>query len=347
MLVHGATELIIKLIEATANMGQISPLRNASWALSNLMRGKPQPSAQYVGLAVPVLSTLLAIDDDEVRTDTCWALSYITDGGDDRIDAVVRAGAVGKLMAVMHTADNRARVPALRALCNVLTGSADATQSVLDAGILEVLPKSLKSAKSQTRKEAIWALSNIAAGTPAQVERVVNSPLLATVIECLGNDEFEVKKEAAWVVANVLYGFKHDPSAANAARAAGLVQLGAIPPIVELLECHDAGVQKLMLEAAGTLLAAGAHIGSTNGKGDNPFVVPFDEADGVDKLEALQEHRNEEIYQMAVELLEKYFGEDGDEDENLVPNVAANNTFSFGAPAATPFGAALQPAFAF
>ena len=42
-----------------------------------------------------------------------------------------------------------------------------------------------------------------------------------------------------------------------------------------------------------------------------------------------QEHSNEEIYQKAVSLLEKYFGEEGDEDENLLPNVA-NGGFAFG-----------------
>jgi hypothetical protein len=42
-----------------------------------------------------------------------------------------------------------------------------------------------------------------------------------------------------------------------------------------------------------------------------------------------QEHSNEEIYQKAISLLEKYFGEEGDEDENLLPNVA-NGGFAFG-----------------
>ena len=39
VLNNGATDKIIKMIEATASMGQMGPLRNAVWALSNLMRG--------------------------------------------------------------------------------------------------------------------------------------------------------------------------------------------------------------------------------------------------------------------------------------------------------------------
>lgn len=153
--------------------------------------------------------------------------------------------------------------------------------------------------------------------------------MLATVIERLNNDEYEVKKEAAWVVANILHGFAAEPNAYNASRATTLVQLGAIPPMVKMLEVNDAAMQKLMLEAVGTLLEAGETLQKTKG-GENPFLVAFDEADGVDKLESLQTHHNEEVYQKAVELLEKFFGEDGDDDENLLPN-AANGAFSFGA----------------
>ena len=115
-----------------------------------------------------------------------------------------------------------------------------------------------------------------------------------------------------------------------AARAQTLVQLGCIGPMVKMLDVNDAAVQKLMLEAVGTLFEAGETL--ARGKCDNPFLVPFDEAEGVDKLEALQEHTNEEIYQKAVGLLERFFAEDDDDDENLVPQ-AADGGFAFGAPA--------------
>ena len=50
-----------------------------------------------------------------------------------------------------------------------------------------------------------------------------------------------------------------------------------------------------------------------------------------------QEHSNEEIYQKAVGLLEQFFGEEGDEDENLLPNVA-NGGFAFGGGASAAVG---------
>ena len=55
-----------------------------------------------------------------------------------------------------------------------------------------------------------------------------------------------------------------------------------------MLSVNDAAMQKLMLEALGSLLGAGELLGAS--KGVNPFLVPFDEAEGIDKLETLQVH---------------------------------------------------------
>ena len=98
-------------------------------------------------------------------------------------------------------------------------------------------------------------------------------------------------------------------------------------------QVNDAAMQELMLEATDTLLQAGETLAKSKAGAENPFLVPFDEAEGVDKLEALQSHHNEEIYEKAVNLLERYFGEEDGDDENLLPN-AANGGFMFAAPLA-------------
>ena len=92
-------------------------------------------------------------------------------------------------------------------------------------------------------------------------------------------------------------------------------------------------MQKLMLEATDTLLQAGETLAKTKAGAENPFLVPFDEAEGVDKLESLQSHHNEEIYEKAVSLLERYFGEEDGDDENLLPNTQGGG-FTFAAPLA-------------
>ena len=49
------------------------------------------------------------------------------------------------------------------------------------------------------------------------------------------------------------------------------------------------------------------------------YTTFVDEAEGLDKLEQLQTHNNEEVYKKAVHILETYFGLDDDEDEQIAP----------------------------
>mmetsp|Transcript_8324 Transcript_8324/g.18128 ORF Transcript_8324/g.18128 Transcript_8324/m.18128 type:complete len:540 (+) Transcript_8324:113-1732(+) len=341
----GVTPLL-QMIDAAAQAGQINPMRNATWVLSNLMRGKPGPERELIEPAIPSIVRLLDIDDEELLADACWALSYLTDTNNDSISMVVAAGAISPLMRRLGCGIEKVTTPAMRALCNVLTGSDEDTQAVIDAGFLQAVPYALQSTRVRTRKEGCWALSNVAAGTAAQVEALMSTDgLVRLVLERLGLDEFEVKKEALYVAANVLHVFQASPTVHNASRATVLVNNGLIAPLLAMLDVNDSAVIKLALDAVANLLAAGDALATQPKCGStNPFLHAFDEAGGIDKLEGLQEHSNTEVYDKAVAILEKHFGEEDGEDENLAPNTTGSG-FVFGA--GTPFAETAQQGFSF
>ena len=132
------------------------------------------------------------------------------------------------------------------------------------------------------------------AGTPAQLDEVMRTGLLQLVVDRLDKDEFEVQKEAVWVLANVMHGYQTDPTLHAANRVRTLVQLGCIRPLVNMLDKNNPFTQTLVLDALANLLSAGEELGKA--KGENEFTKAFDEAEGLDKLEGLQEHKNADIY---------------------------------------------------
>lgn len=97
VLKHGALTPLLNILNEGSN--KVSMLRNATWTLSNLCRGKnPQPDWQQIRPALPVLAKLIYYGDEEVLTDACWAISYLSDGSNDKIQSVIEAGfAVGLL----------------------------------------------------------------------------------------------------------------------------------------------------------------------------------------------------------------------------------------------------------
>src|SRR5690606_4494642 len=101
VLQHGVLEPLLQAIRVAQRSGPLTLLRNAVWVLSNLCRGKPQPSLSLLSPALPLLAELIHSADSEVVVDATWALSYLSDGDDHRIAAVLAAGVAPRLVALL------------------------------------------------------------------------------------------------------------------------------------------------------------------------------------------------------------------------------------------------------
>jgi importin subunit alpha-2 len=153
---------------------------------------------------------------------------------------------------------------------------------------------------------------------------IIDANIIPVLINVLATAEFKTRKEAAWAVTNATSGGSNEQIIYIAGQ-------DAIPPLCDLLSMMDSKIILVALSGIENILRTGEAVVKEYG-GQNVYALQVEECFGLDKIEYLQEHENEEIYHKAYEIIETYFREDQkeDEDHHLAPD-STNEHFTFGA----------------
>lgn len=338
------------LLELLGDSRKLSMLRNATWTLSNFCRGKtPQPDWEtvsgpglwllYIELtlpfqiapALPVLAKLVYSLDDEVLIDACWAISYLSDGSNDKIQAVIAAGIPRRLVELLMHASTSVQTPALRSVGNIVTGDDVQTQVIINSGALPALLSLLSSTKDGIRKEACWTISNITAGNSTQIQAVIEANLIPPLIHLLSNGDFKTRKEACWAISNATSGGLQKPD-----QIRYLVQQGCVKPLCDLLACPDNKIIQVALDGLENILKVGEMdreaAQDTGEPRINRYAMFIEEFGGMEKIHDCQNNANEEIYMKAYNIIEKYFSDEDETGEvnELAPQQGEGGTFGFG-----------------
>lgn len=316
------------LLDILENTDHLSLLEHSVWTLSNLCRGKlPRPEWSIISQALPVLSKLIYLEDQNVLVDCCWSVSYLVDNQPEKIQVVLETGIPKRLIALLSHKSSAVQIPTLRAVGNIVTGTDDQTEVLVKYGVLPALAQLLSSSHESIRRETCWAISNIAAGSSSQVEAVIENNLIPSLIHLMVNADFRTRKEACWVITNIASEGTRYPN-----RIEYLVSQGCIPPLCELLKANDNRVTRIVLEALENILKVGDVDKANNNRPVNQYGLYIEEAGGLELINQCQNNENYEIYELAYNIIDQFFSEEDDDsvdDSDLIPEVKGA-TFGFG-----------------
>lgn len=231
---------------------------------------------------------LIENDKEDIITDICWALSYLSDGSKERIPDLLDKRLLMKLIQLMNHENVALAIPCLRTIGNIVTGDDNETQLAIEANLVPTLSNILGHPKKTVRKEACWVLSNVTAGTNVQLQLCIDCGVIEKLVQILLHDDIIVKNEAVWALSNCT-------ASASITQFKVLVDTGMIKALGSILTIKDVRMLAVSLEGLDNTLKCGAD-NYKNEEGDNVFAIIMEQDGLLDDLENLQQHPNHNIY---------------------------------------------------
>lgn len=131
------------------------------------------------------------------------------------------------------------------------------------------------------------------------MQAVIDANLMPQVIHLLSKSDLATRREAAWCINNLSLSGKRE-------QIAYVLEQGVLQPFCELLTVEDPQIMVVVLDGISNILK----MASSNYEDLLSVTSQIEECNGLDLIERLQSHRNEEIYKLAFDIIDKYFSEE-------------------------------------
>jgi len=268
------------------------------------------------------LSSLIQLNDQEIIQHSCWALSYLTNGPNERIQLILDTGIAPRLISLLEMDATGILIPVVKTIGNIVSGDDTQTQYMLDNGIIVRLKAHLSSRNKTLRKETCWAISNILAGNKTQIQNCIDGDIFPIIINLLNDSSSKIRKEAIWCLYNASIGGTNN-------HVIYLAQHGSLEALSHLLNIQDPQLLITILDTFDNFLKVGETLrGSNNGL--NPYAHDFESYGAVTSLETLLEHKNSKISYSSEYLIDTYFRRINDTMiTDMIDDHNGNKPFSF------------------
>lgn len=293
VLSHGVVPALQNLVQSKQDTPYFfTTIRDITWMVTNLCRGKPSPDIETIKLILILLDRFLPSYDRETVVNVCWTLSYISEGSDAYIQAVLDSGLAPKVMKFLTSDSAAVRNPAIKTIAHLTNGTVSQTQTILDLNLLPLLVRLLLPSDETIYEDISSTIANITAGTVEQIQAVVESGIFPMIIALLTSSKVAVQENIGRSLLTVTTGGTAD-------QIFYLVEKGTIAPLCQVLRSSDTTVISFALDCLHNILkTASSHgcLGMVVGK--------ISDCGGVQTIEGLRTHEHNAIQAHAIEIVE-------------------------------------------
>eukprot|EP00727_Mastigamoeba_balamuthi_P013369 m51a1_g8655 putative importin subunit alpha-2-like (1742) ;mRNA; r:44229-60225 len=167
----GAVQVLAGFLATSNDAMQLE----AAWCITNLAAGTVD-QAKALLETTPHLVLLLGGTSTALQEQAAWALANMSSDSSEMRDAVVRAGAVPALSALLRSRDVSVVRTAAFALTNLARGPDPDIDAFRAAGVAEPLPALVQSANEGVAVESLWLAAYMTARDPAFADAMLAAP---------------------------------------------------------------------------------------------------------------------------------------------------------------------------
>lgn len=193
-------------------------LRAIGWISTNLSRPKKITNnfdvrsrfSLHVQVQKLVKLSMIAIasDEDEIKSEALFALSYLTDTNNDDLLTYVGTNEQLVLTLINSLTDEFIKIQAgaIRIVGNLVSSdNNEILEKLIFHGLLSKFEILLTSTQVNLIKETLWALSNITASNSNLIQSVFsNNNLIERLSIMINSPNIDLRKESLWVLTNAL-----------------------------------------------------------------------------------------------------------------------------------------------
>jgi len=292
-------------------------VRNVTWTLTNMFRGKPQPPWEILSPSISYLSHLLYFKDEEVLQDCFNCLAYLAEGDMEHLTQVISSGIGRNIIKNLSHQSQGVQASTLKVINSIIQTDYSKIEYFIEKGLFPKIVDLLSSENISIVKEACVIV--IFSSREKYIQNIISTEIIPKVVNIMKTCKDAIlKKHTVWILG-------HLSTSSTREQIKILAQLGCIIPLCDLLsnlETDDETISSI-LQIIEVFLKFGA-----SEIDENPYFTTIERCKGFEKIALLTNHNNPDIQNTATLIIDNYINK-GNGVEQIVNDTSQMMEYNF------------------